>query len=61
MKYMAPSSLCIVKYNMYMQVVVNDLQRVTRDKKTQKRWSLLLARGLVVDIEPLDELFRHLS
>ena len=46
---------------MYMQVVVNDLQRVTRDKKTQKRWSLLLARGLVVDIEPLDWLFRWWS
>ena len=44
-----------------MQVVVNDLQRVTRDKKTQKRWSLLLARGLVVDIEPLDGLFRWWS
>ena len=44
-----------------MQVVVNDLQRVTRDKKTQKRWSLLLARGLAVDIEPLDGLFRWLS
>ena len=44
-----------------MQDVVNDLQRVMRDKKTQKRWSLLLARGLAVDIEPLDELFRHLS
>ena len=44
-----------------MQVVVNDLQRVTRDKKTQKRWSLLLTRGLVVDIEPLDGLFRWLS
>ena len=42
---------------MYMQVVVDDLQRVTRDKKTQKRWSLLLTRGLVVDIEPLDGLF----
>ena len=58
MKYMASSSLCNVKY---MQVVVDDLQRVTRDKKTQKRWSLLLARVLVVDIEPLDGLFIWLS
>ena len=48
-------------YKMYMQVVVDDLQRVTRDKKTQKRWSLLLTRGLVVDIEPIDWLFRWLS
>ena len=48
-------------YKMYMQVVVDDLQRVTRDKKTQKRWSLLLGRGLVVDIEPIDWLFRWLS
>ena len=61
MKYMVPSSLCIVKYKMYVQVVVDDLQRVTRDKKTQKRWSLLLARGLAVDIEPLEGLFRWLS
>ena len=58
MKYMAQSSLCNVKY---MQVVVDDLQRATRDKKTQKRWSLLLARGLAVDIEPLDGLFIWLS